>query len=191
MKESQLVEQAKAGDVQAFETLVRHYQDLAFRVAYLITSEPDEAEDAAQDALVKAYYALPRFRIGAPFRPWLLRIVANEAQNRKKAAGRRIGLALRVAETPNSQSTTMSVPEDTLLANEQRRELLDAVNRLREEDRLIIAYRYFLELTESEMAEALRCPRGTVKSRLSRALDRLREELVGAPTGAPGGPHGG
>jgi len=191
LEESQLVEQAKAGDVHAFETLVKHYQDLAFRVAYLITAEPDEAEDAAQDALVKAYYALPRFRIGAPFRPWLLRIVANEAQNRRKAAGRRVGLALRVAETPGSQNTTMPIPEDTVLANEQRHELLAAVNRLREEDRLIIAYRYFLELTESEMAETLRCPRGTVKSRLSRALSRLREELLVAPTEVPGGSHGG
>ena len=81
-----LIERACHGDIGAYEELVRQHQDLAYRTAYLITGGAAEAEDAAQEAFVKAYYALGRFRAGAPFRPWLLRIVVNEARNRRKAA---------------------------------------------------------------------------------------------------------
>ncbi|MDP9321875.1 MAG: siderophore-interacting protein, partial [Chloroflexota bacterium] len=77
------MERARRGDQDAYGELVTRYQALAARVAYVITASPAEAEDVTQDAFVKAYYALDRFREGAPFRPWLLRIVANEAKNRK------------------------------------------------------------------------------------------------------------
>ena len=87
--EEELVERARAGDGAAFGTLVRDHQEIAFRTAYLITRNAADAEDAAQSALVKAFSALPRFRRGAPFRPWLLAIVANEARNRRRSAGRR------------------------------------------------------------------------------------------------------
>ncbi|HWN20672.1 MAG TPA: sigma factor, partial [Gaiellaceae bacterium] len=92
--EDQLVERARRGDGAAFGTLVRDHQELAFRTAYLITRNAADAEDAAQTALVKAYYALPRFRRGAPLRPWLLAIVANEARNRVRSAARRDALTL-------------------------------------------------------------------------------------------------
>ncbi len=158
---------------------MRRYQELAFRTAYLVTGDADEAADAAQEAFVKAYYALARFRAGAPFRPWLLRIVANEARNRRKAAGRRSSLALRAADGGLYEDAAPS-PETAALAAEQRALLLHAVNGLREDDRLVIAYRYFFDLNEAEMAEALGCARGTVKSRLSRALGRLRAALAGS-----------
>ncbi len=95
LEESELVERARGGDAAAYETLVRRYEALAFRVAFVILSDAGEAEDAAQEAFLKAWQALPRFRGGAPVRPWLLRIVANEARNRRTAAGRRGRLALR------------------------------------------------------------------------------------------------
>lgn len=158
---------------------MRQHQELAFRTACLITGDAAEAEDAAQEAFVKAYYALARFRAGMPFRPWLLRIVANEARNRRKAAGRRTGLALRAAEDWGYDEGVMS-PEAAALAREQRTTLLTALNELRTEDRLVIGYRYFFDLSEAEMAGALDCPRGTVKSRLSRALKRLRRQLLGS-----------
>ena len=177
LEESELVERARAGDADAYEELVRRYQALAFRTAYVITRAAAEAEDAAQDAFVKAYFALPRFRRGAPFRPWLLRIVANEARNRRTAAGRRAGLALRAAAAPRSDHPS---PEAVALAVEQRTELLAAVNALRDDDRLVVTYRYFFGLSEDEMATALGCARGTVKSRLSRALGRLRARMAEA-----------
>jgi len=160
----------------AYEELVRGYQDLAVRTAHLIAPDGD-AEDAAQEAFVKAWAALPRFRAGAPFRPWLLRIVANEARNRRRSASRRTGLALRVAEDRPSGDAAPS-PESAVLASERSALLLAAVSTLRDEDREIIAARYFLDLSEAETAETLALARGTVKSRLSRALVRLRAALA-------------
>jgi len=163
--------------VDAYEALVQRYQEIAFRTAFVIVRSAAEAEDAAQEAFVKAYFALSRFRAGAPFRPWLLRIVANEARNRRTAAGRRAGLALRAAGAAPEPAAEPS-PEAAALAAEQRAELLAAVNALREEDRLAITYRYFLNLNEEEMAAVMGCARGTVKSRLSRALGRLRGRMA-------------
>jgi RNA polymerase sigma factor (sigma-70 family) len=174
--ESQLVERACNGDETAYEELVRAHQGIAFRIAYLVAGNSAEAEDAAQEGFVKAYRALGRFRRGAPFRPWLLQIVANEARNRRRSAGRRAALALRAAEEGSSGGAAPS-PEGILLAGEERGQLLDAVNGLREEERLVIACRYFLELSEEETAATLGVRAGTVKSRTSRALAHLREEL--------------
>src|SRR5918996_4662674 len=88
LDESDLVERARRGDVDAYEELVRNYQRVAQRVAYVVTRDEAEAQDAAQEAFVKAYYALDRFRAGGNFRPWLLKIVTNEARNRRRSAGR-------------------------------------------------------------------------------------------------------
>ena len=176
LADDDLVAQAKQGDTRAYGTLVEEHQTIAFRTAYLITGSAADAEDAVQEAFVKAHRALGRFRPGAPFRPWLLSIVANEARNRRRSAGRRERLALRAAEDPLSGGAVPS-PEAALLEVERREELLAAVNELREDDRLAIACRYFLGLSEQETASALGWRRGTVKSRTSRALARLRAEL--------------
>ncbi len=181
LEDSELVALAQRGDVNAYEELVRRYQEIAFRTAYLVVGNSADAEDVAQEAFVKAYYALSRVRPGAPFRPWLLRIVANEACNRRRAAGRRAALVLRAGEHLPTDDAAPS-PDVEAIAREQRALLLRALSDLREEDRLAIAYRYFLDLSESEMAEAMGCPRGTVKSRLSRALGRLRS-LLGEMSG--------
>ena len=188
LEDAEFVERARRGDAAAYEQLVRRYQELAFRTAYLITGGAAEAEDAAQEAFVKAYYALPRFRAEAPFRPWLLQIVANEARNRRRAAGRREHLALRAVDDRPRGDAAPS-PEGAALAAEERGALLAALGTLRAEDRRVLAYRYFLDLSEVEMAAALGCARGTVKSRLSRALGRLRALL--APGRAGGDRAGG
>jgi RNA polymerase sigma factor (sigma-70 family) len=174
--ESEWIESARRGDASAFEELVRHYQEIAFRTAYLVVGDADEARDAAQDGFLRAHAALGRFRPGAEFRPWLLRIVANAARNRRRSASRRADLALRAFRDAASGDAAPS-PEVLLLAEERRRELLTAINGLRAEDRLVIALRWFLELNEEEMAGFLNCPRGTVKSRLSRATARLRAAI--------------
>jgi RNA polymerase sigma-70 factor (ECF subfamily) len=137
-----------------------------------------DAEDAVQEAFVKAYGALGRFRDDAPFRPWMLRIVANEASNRRRAAGRRARLALRLAEEPDRLSGDAAPsPEEAVLEADDRAALMRAVNELREEDRLVLGYRFFLGLSEAETAGVLDCALGTVKSRQSRALRRLRSLL--------------
>ena len=174
--EEELVERARRGDGVAFAALVRDHQEIAFRTAYLIARNAADAEEAAQDGFVKAHRALGRFRRGAPFRPWLLQIVANEARNRRRSAGRREGLAVRVATEAPSGGAAPS-PEGALLADERRAALLAALERLRVEDRDVLGCRVLLELSEEETAAALDLRRGTVKSRTSRALERLRAEL--------------
>jgi RNA polymerase sigma factor (sigma-70 family) len=171
--EETLVERARRGDPVAFEALVVSYQSLAFRTAFVIAGDAADAEEAAQDAFVKAHGALGRFRSGRPFRPWLLAIVANEARNRRRTRGRRAALALRAADPGAPRED----PEAAALAGERRERLLTAVERLRDDDREVLACRYFLELTEEETAAALGIARGTVKSRTHRALERLQEEL--------------
>ena len=180
--EAALVERARRGDQAAYEALVRAHQDIAFRTACLLAGSAADAEEAAQEAFVKAWRALPRFRPDAPFRPWLLAIVANEARNRRRAAGRRAGLALRAAQERVSGDAAPS-PEAALLAGGERRELLAALGALDERDRAVIACRHLLDLSERETAEVLGCRSGTVKSRLSRALGRMRAELERAGAG--------
>lgn len=172
--EHDVVARAQRGDGDAFAQLVRPHEEIAFRTALLITRNAADAEDAAQEGVVKAYRALGRFRRDAPFRPWLLAIVANEARNRLRAAGRRESLALRAAAEASSGGAAPS-PEGALVAAEERAQLLRAVEGLADEQRLVVSCRFFLGLSEEETAAALGVRRGTVKSRLSRALDRLRE----------------
>ncbi len=180
LAESTLIQRAQRGDRSAYEKLMERHQTIAFRVAWAITGSAAEAEEAAQDAFLKAYDALGRFRPDRPFRPWLLRIVSNEARNRRVAAGRRARLAIRVAEE-RRQDDAVPSPEAALLVRERRQELLDAVDRLPERQRTAIFCRYFMELSEAETAAAMGTRRGTVKSRLSRALNRLEREIGAGP----------
>jgi RNA polymerase sigma factor (sigma-70 family) len=175
-EDAELFARAQRGNVHAYEEIVQRYQQLAFRTAYVITRSAAEAEEAAQDAFVKAYRALGSFRTGAEPRPWLLRIVANEARNRVRSAGRRQRLELRLAEGFRQGDAAPS-PEAAAVDADERRRLIGLVNELDENDRQVIASRYFLELNSEETAAALGIPEGTVKSRLFRALNRLREKV--------------
>ena len=164
---------AQRGDAHAFEELVRPHREIVFRVAYLVTRNAADADDAAQEALLKAWRALGRFRAGAPLRPWLLRIAANEARNRRRSAGRTERLVLRAAAASSGEAAPS--PEEAATAAEERAGLLAALEALPEQARLVLACRYLLDLSEEETAAALGVRRGTVKSRTARALDRLRE----------------
>jgi RNA polymerase sigma factor (sigma-70 family) len=174
LDETDLIGRAKRGDTHAYEELVYAHQGIAFRTAYVIAGNAADAEEAAQDGFVKAWRALGRVRDGAPFRPWLLQIVANEARNRRRSAGRRAHLLLRAATEEPSGDAAPS-PEASLLSAETRETLLAAVNDLPEDQRTVIALRFFVGLSEQEVADALKLPTGTVKSRSARALERLRE----------------
>ena len=171
-EEQELVLRARRGDERAYGKLVRAHEEIAFRVAYLITRNAADAEEAAQDGFVKAWRALGRFRTSEPLRPWLLRIVANEARNRRRSAGRREHLALRAAASSGEAAPS---PEEAAVGADERRRLLAALDELPEQARLVLACRYLLGLSEDETAAALGVRRGTVKSRSARALERLRE----------------
>ena len=179
--EADLVDRARRGDGDAYDQLVRAHQDIAFRTAWLVSGSSADAEDAAQEAFVKAWRAMGRFRHGAPFRPWLLAIVANEARNRRRSAGRREALVLRAAAERRPSDGAASPPEAAVLRAERRDTLLAALERLSDDDRAILGCRHLLGFGEEETAAALGLRRGTVKSRTSRALERLRAELGEAP----------
>jgi RNA polymerase sigma factor (sigma-70 family) len=173
-EDTALVERARAGEPEAFARIVERHQQAAFRVAWVLCGNAADAEEATQDAFVKAHSALGRFRSGSPLRPWLLAIAANEARNRRRAAGRREHLALRAADlVPGAAPST----ETIALAADRDAGLRAAVARLGDADREVLWLRYFAELSEAEVAAALGCRRGTVKSRTSRALGRLRLQL--------------
>ncbi len=152
------------------------HQSVAFRTAYLLTGSAADAEEAVQTGFVKAWQALPRFRTGVGFRPWLLRIVANEAHNRRRSERRRVELRLR-ATAARPRDDAAPSPEGAALGREERDRLLQAVERLSDRDREVVTCRYFLELSEEETAAVLDVRRGTVKSRTARALERLRAEV--------------
>jgi RNA polymerase sigma-70 factor, ECF subfamily len=172
--EQDLVRAAQDGDFDAFGALVAPHAQVLYRLACHVTADPTDADDAVQDALVRAHSALGRFRVDAPIRPWLLRIVYNEARSHVRARRRRARLAERLRIRPER-----SPPDPVLeiLARETHDEVALVLADLRPDDREVIVMRYFLGLDEAEMAAVMGCARGTVKSRLSRALGRMREAL--------------
>ncbi len=176
--EQDLILRARSGDVAAFEELVRAHERIAMRVAYLVVGDRTMAEDVTQEAFVKAHHALSRFREDASFRPWLLRIVRNEALNQRRRLGRQDRLSLRLASDPVSGGAAPS-PETTVISVMQRQEVLAAVNELPDRYRQVVAHRYLLGLSEAETAATLGIPAGTVKSRTARALRRLERSLSG------------
>ncbi len=167
------------GDTDAYSVLVRRHAPVAVRTAALLGAGAD-AEDVAQEAFVKAYAALGRFRPGAPFRPWLLRSVANETRNLHRAAGRRSAREQRAWAATEPLLLHGGGHEDvteTVLGDARRESLVAGLAKLSVPHRQVVTCRYLLDLDEAETAAVLGWPRGTVKSRLHRALAALREVL--------------
>ena len=177
-RDGELVARARRGDLGAFDELVRRHERAALRVATVVCGSVG-AEDATQEGFVRAFRALDRFDVRREFRPWILRIVANAAKNRARAEHRHIQLGVREQTFGHRTNTGADVDDaaELLVATEQRAAVAAALARLPVQDREVIAYRWFEDLSEREMAVALRVRPGTVKSRLSRAMARLRTEL--------------
>lgn len=175
LNETELISRAKEGDLSAYEQLVRDHQGLALRVAYLVVREHSRAEDVVQEAFVKAHRSLGRFDGSKPFRPWILRIVRNEALNHLRGEGRREQVALRVAG--QAMGDAAPSPETEALRREEQTRVLAALDLLPDRLRDVVSARFLLGLNETETAHLLRIPRGTVKSRTARGLERMRLEL--------------
>lgn len=171
MDESTLILRAAQGDVFAWEPLMLAHQQAVFRFAYLLLGDADDAEDIAQETFLRAWKALKRFDLTRPLRPWLLSIAANLSRNRRRSAGRYISALMRAFR---DEPKTISVDEKAV-QNTESAELWRAVKNLDEPDQQIIYLRYFLDLPVAETAEVLQIAEGTVKSRLSRALEKLRK----------------
>ena len=171
MDESTLARDAANGDAAAWEPLVLAHQEAVFRLSYLLLGDPDEAEDVAQETFLRAWNHLKRFDPTRPLRPWLLSIASNLASNRRRSAGRYLAALTRAFR---SEPVASSNIEEKSTQHMEANDLWKAVQNLSTSDQQIIYLRYFLELSIAETAQALDVAEGTVKSRLSRALERLR-----------------
>jgi RNA polymerase sigma-70 factor (ECF subfamily) len=173
LDEAELVGRARRGDGEAWYRLVGVHQEAVFRLAYLLLRDASDAEDVAQEVFVRAFRALDTFDPARPLRPWLLRIASNLAQNRRRSLGRYLEALKRLYSTPETTATPAS-PAEGMAKRWEAETLWSAIKRLKPAEQEVVYLRYFLELSEAEMATAMNVAPGTVKSRLHRALGRLR-----------------
>ena len=171
MEEPTLIRRAVDGDIAAWEDLMHAHQEAVFRLAYLIVGDPDDAEDVAQETFLRAWKHLRGFDLTRPLRPWLLSIASNLSSNRRRSAGRYFAALTRAFRDEPAPATIEEKSSERLEANE----LWRAVQKLNMQDQQIVYLRYFLDLPIAEASEVLQVAEGTVKSRLSRALEKLRE----------------
>jgi RNA polymerase sigma-70 factor, ECF subfamily len=182
MDEAALIKQAQRGNVAAYNRLVIHYQEIVYNVAYRIMSEPQAAEDAAQEAFISAYQALRRFR-GGSFKSWLLRIVTNACYDELRRRKRRPQTSLDDLTDDNESFAFLRSPNEGPEAYQERRELVQALEHCLEalpEDQRVTAVLCDVEgFSYQEIAEITRVSLGTVKSRMSRARAKLQDCLQG------------
>ncbi len=171
-----LVVRALTGDLAAYGALVTRYQFDALRVAAAIAG-PAHAEDAAQDAFVRAFTALRRFDQDRPFRPWLMTIVANTARNHRRSSRRWERSTVDEEALRHCVTPLAATPEEIVVQRQGDRQLFAALDRLPRAQRDVVACRYLMDLSEDETANVLKIPRGTVKSRLARGLTRLARSI--------------
>lgn len=175
LDEQALVTQALEGDPAAWEAIVAGHQEVVFRLAYLHLGTAADAQDVAQETFIRAWRHLEQFDRARPLRPWLLGIAANQARNRKRAAGRYLAALHRLLQAEPPKEVFM----DSASGRRQEAERLwQAVRTLRPADQQVIYLRFFLELDVAETAQALAVAPGTVKSRQHRALERLRARIA-------------
>ena len=179
----QLVARAQRGDKQAFEMLVEKYQRKLARLLSRFIRDPAEVEDVTQEAFIKAYRALPAFRGDSAFYTWLYRIGINTAKNYLMAMGRRAPTSTEVeAEEAEGfeegeQLRDINTPESLLLSNEIAQTVNATIEGLPEELRKAIQMREIEGMSYEDIAQAMDCPIGTVRSRIFRAREAIAEQL--------------
>ncbi|HPT83981.1 MAG TPA: RNA polymerase sigma factor [Limnochordia bacterium] len=183
--EQELIRRAKQGEHAAMEQIFRMHLDSAIRLAYLVTRNWATAEDAVQEAFVQAFRSLPGFQANRPFKPWFTRIVINKAKRTKSRLDREHLPYELEEENPHASFN----PEGSALERESLDQLFAAINELDDKHRLPLLLKYVSEFTEAEIAEALRLPLSTVKSRLYTARQRLKRNLAAREGGGSDDPR--
>lgn len=163
--EQQLVTLAKGGDTQAFEAILAPLIDPAHRYACALLHDPDLAQDAVQEASMRAWRKLSRLRPGSPLRPWFLGIVANQCRDQMR------GRWWQVIRMPHPRVLSSDLPEDVA---SRRGELREALLRLHDGERRVVVLRLYLDLPWAEVAAAAGVAEASARSRYYRAMDRLR-----------------
>ncbi len=172
--ESRTIQRAQNGDESAWTHLVSLHQEPIFRLAYLLTSDPHEAEDIAQETFIRAYRTISRFDASRPLRPWLFRISTNLAHNRHRSIRRYMHALSQLTQT---QRAVEPATETKHSIRWESQALYEAIQRLRFQDQQVIYLRFFLEMSVEETAEIVEVASGTIKSRLNRAINRLRKVI--------------
>lgn len=172
-EEAALIRRCQNGDKEAFRVLVEQYSSVLFGTAYLMTRDRSMAEDAVQDALIQMWKHLPSMRQHDSLKAWLVRIVVNEVkqQLRKKR------LSTVSLEQASEVEDGAEETETALIRDEEQHHLKQALEMLPSQQREAVVLRYFSDLTVPEVAAVMGQREGTIKSRLSRALERLGEIL--------------
>jgi len=176
-REEKLVRRAQAGDTDAFAELVLEHQRFVFNLALRTLSDPQDAEDLSQEAFIRAWGALPRFRRKARFQTWLYRIVMNLCYNRLPRLRKEISELADDSINLMEDSTSMHSPAAALDAEELRGYLHEQIDVLPESQRVLITMRFQQDLSYAEISEIVGIPLGTVKTGIFRARKQLREAL--------------
>jgi RNA polymerase sigma-70 factor (ECF subfamily) len=181
--DQRLVERVQRGDKKAFELLVAKYQRKLNRLLSRFIRDPSEVEDVAQEAFVKAYRALPSFRGESAFYTWLYRIAVNTAKNYLVAAGRRAPTSTQInSEEAESfeeghQLRHMNTPEAELMSKQIAATVNQTLEELPEELRVAITLREIEGMSYEDIAAAMSCPIGTVRSRIFRARETIAARI--------------
>jgi len=171
LSEAELISRVRSGDLTAWESIMQEQQEAVFRLAFLFLGDAGDAEDIAQEVFIRAFRHMDSFDSSRSLRPWLMGITANLARNRRRSVGRYVYHIARMARLTPPEVID---PEQETTRRTDAKMLWQAVRRLSADDQEIIYLRYFMEYSVDEVAETLNIAAGTVKSRLSRALERLR-----------------
>lgn len=177
--ERELLLRAKRGEAAAFEQLAGPLEGMVYRLCLHMLRQPQEAEDAAQEAMLRAYRALPRFMGVSRFSTWLYRIAKNtclDRLRRQKTAGESVSLE-HLREGGYDAPDRAAPPDERHEQIESQRRIAAAIERLPDDMRALLLLRFGENLSYDELSACLHLPPGTVKSRLSRARDKLRKIL--------------
>ena len=179
MDEQQAIQRLKNGDISGLETLVARYQVQAVRTAYLITRDPGLAEDIVQDAFIRAYHAIPGFDASRPFGPWFMRSVVNASIKVIQRSAKQVQIGQDADDTAFQELTALIESVEAQVESRQvQNQLWDAMQKLSPRQRAVIVQRYFLEMSEAEMAQDSGTAAGTIKWLLNAGREQLRHLLT-------------
>ncbi|NLX77976.1 MAG: sigma-70 family RNA polymerase sigma factor [Clostridiaceae bacterium] len=182
--EKRLVELSVSGDVEAFETLIQSHQKKVYNIALRMTKNPEDAQELAQDALVRAFTSIKKFRGDSSFSTWLYRITINVCTDFLRKRNKAVLISMEQGAAANDNGQAMQIPEETpgpeeLAEKAQLKELLrDAMDSLSDEHRQVLILRDMMDLSYKEIADTLNVNEGTVKSRINRARTGLKEIII-------------
>ncbi len=177
-EERMLITQAKNGNVSAFETLVKKYQNSIYYLCRRMTGSHQSADDVSQETFIKAYFALNSFKDGMNFFTWIRKIAVNNSLNFIKVSKREEPLGDRAEKIAGNSSMGQELPHEMLQRNQTEQKFKKALKALPPEQKIVFILRVYENLSYKEIAQLLEISEGTVMSRLSRAREKLKSMMA-------------